>query len=51
MKEDLRKRIEGFIIDYENTDLENMAITGIYLETAVDLLTELVNDEQNQRSY
>lgn len=45
MKEELRKRIESFIIDYENSNLENMATTDIYLETAVDLLTELVNEE------
>ena len=45
MRDDLRRRIEQFIIDCENADLENMATTDMYLQTAVDLLTEVANEK------
>lgn len=48
MNDQLRKNIEQFIIDYENqlNDIDNMntATTDSFLETAVDLLTEVVKD-------
>lgn len=45
MQEDLHRRIEQFIIDYENADLEDMATIDMYLQTAIDLLTEVVAKE------
>jgi len=47
MKEGLRKRIEQFIIDYENhiDDVhENAATMDTFLETAMSLLTETVQE-------
>lgn len=49
MKDELRKNIEQFIIDYENqlNDIDNMDMgtTDTFLETAISLLTEVVNEE------
>ena len=46
MQDELRQRIEQFIIDYENqiNDIENMdlATTDVFLETAIGLLSECV---------
>ena len=46
MTEELRHRIEQFIIDYENqtNDIDNMdmATTDVFLETAISLLAECV---------
>ena len=48
MKDELRKRIEQFIVDYENqiNDIDNMdmATTDVFLETAISLLTETVQE-------
>lgn len=47
MKEGLRKRIEQFIIDYENNidDVhENVSTMDTFLETAISLLTETVQE-------
>ena len=47
MKEGLRKRIEQFIIDYENhiDDVhDNVATMDSFLETAISLLTETVKE-------
>ena len=47
MKEGLRKRIEQFIIDYEHHiyDVhENAATMDTFLETAMSLLTETVQE-------
>lgn len=47
MKDGLRKRIEQFIIDYENhiDDVhENVATMDTFLETAMALLTETVQE-------
>lgn len=48
MKDELRKRIEQFILDYENqiNDIDNMdiATTDVFLETAISLLTETVQE-------
>jgi hypothetical protein len=46
MKDELRKRIEEFVLDYENNidDIhENIANMNSFLETAIDLLTEVAN--------
>ena len=51
MKEGLRKRIEQFIIDYENhiDDVhENVATMDTFLETAISLLTETVQKHNNE---
>ena len=46
MQDELRQRVEQFIIDYENqiNDIENMdlATTDVFLETAIGLLGECV---------
>jgi hypothetical protein len=48
MKDELRKLIEQFIVDYENqiNDIDNMdmATTDVLLETAISLLTETVQE-------
>lgn len=48
MKDELRKRIEQFIIDYENqiNDIDNMdmATTDVFLETSISLLAETVQE-------
>lgn len=46
MKDELRKRIEQFVLDYENNidDIhDNIANMDSFLETAIDLLTEVAN--------
>lgn len=46
MKDELRKRIEEFVLDYENNinDIhDNIANMDSFLETAIDLLTEVVD--------
>ena len=46
MKDELRKRIEEFVLDYENNidDIhENIANMDTFLGTAIDLLTEVVD--------
>ena len=46
MKDELRKRIESFVLDYENNinDIhDNIANMDSFLETAIDLLTEAVD--------
>lgn len=45
MTDELRKRIEEFIIHYENADLENMSTVDVFLETAINLLEETVNQK------
>lgn len=48
MKDELRKKIEEFILDYENNvqDVNNIwHNTRVFLETAINLLTEVVNDD------
>jgi len=47
MKDELRKRIEQFIVDYENhiDDVhDNIANMDSFLETAISLLTETVQE-------
>jgi hypothetical protein len=47
MKDELRKRIEQFIIDYENNidDVhDNIANMDSFLETSISLLTETVQE-------
>jgi len=47
MKDELRKRIEQFILDYENNidDVhDNIANMDSILETAISLLTETVQE-------
>lgn len=46
MRDELRKRIEEFVLDYENNidDIhENIANMDTFLGTAIDLLTEVVD--------
>lgn len=46
MKDELRKRIEEFVLDYENNidDIHNnISNMDSFLETAINLLTEAVN--------
>lgn len=46
MDDNLRKNIEEFILDYENNidDIhDNIANMDSFLETAIDLLTEVAN--------
>lgn len=49
MNDQLRRNIEQFIVDYENqlNDIDNMniATTASFLETAVDLLTKVIENE------
>lgn len=48
MRDELRKRIEEFVLDYENNidDIhENIANMDSFLGTAINLLTEVVNDD------
>ena len=47
MQDELRKRIEQFIVDYENNidDVhDNIANMDSFLETAISLLTETVQE-------
>ena len=48
MTDELRQNIEKFILAYENqiNDIDNMdiATTDIFLEGAINLLTEVVNE-------
>ena len=47
MDDNLRRKIEEFILDYENNaqDVNNIwHNTKVFLETAINLLTEAVND-------
>ena len=46
MKDELRKRIEQFIDFYSNGDYDpnNIANTDSFLETAISLLTETVQE-------
>jgi len=47
MQDELRKRIEQFIVDYENNidDVHgNIANMDSFLETAISLLTETVQE-------
>ena len=50
MTDELRQNIEKFILAYENqlndTDNMDMATTDIFLEGAINLLTEVVKKEQ-----
>ena len=48
MTDELRKKIEEFILDYENNvqDVNNIwHNTRVFLETAINLLTDVVNEE------
>ncbi len=49
MTNELRQNIEKFIVAYENqiNDIDNMdiATTDIFLEGAINLLTEVVKEE------
>jgi len=49
MTDELRQNIEKFIVAYENqiSDIDNMDIrtTDIFLEGAIDLLTEVVKKD------
>jgi hypothetical protein len=49
MTDELRQNIEKFILAYENqiNDIDNMdvATTDIFLEGAIDLLTEVVKKD------
>ena len=55
MKDELRKRIEQFIIDYENQtndiDYMDMATSDVFLETAISLLAECVKQYGVQSPY
>lgn len=47
MDDNLRRKIEEFILDYENNidDIhDNIANMDSFLETAINLLTEVVNE-------
>ena len=48
MKDELRVKIEEFLLDYENNGEDIHAIwanTTVFLETAISLLTEVVNSK------
>ena len=48
MRDDLRKNIEEFLLDYDNNaqDVHTIwANTTVFLETAISLLTEVVKEE------
>lgn len=48
MDDNLRRKIEEFILDYENNidDIHNnISNMDSFLETAINLLTEVANDE------
>ena len=44
-QDELHKRIEEFIVDYENNINDNMSMMDSFLQTAISLLTEVVNEE------
>jgi len=44
-QDELHKNIKEFILDYKNIDHDNIATIDSFLETAISLLTEVVNEE------